>query len=86
MNKHFRDAWYYLRRSGTHLSLGVREELRPAERRVRELTGRETEPEPEPTTKEKVRRNVRDAERRAERRARDALDDARDRIRVRTSR
>jgi hypothetical protein len=84
MNKHFRDAWYYLRRAGNHLSLGVREELRPAEDRVRELTGRE--PAPTPTTKEQVRRNVRDAERRAERRARGAIGDARERIRVRTGR
>ncbi|MFC7079781.1 DUF7553 family protein [Halorussus caseinilyticus] len=43
MNKHFEDAWYYARRAGKHLGRGVREELEPAERRVRKATGRERE-------------------------------------------
>jgi hypothetical protein len=41
MNKHFEDAWYYARRAGKHLTRGVREELAPVERRLRETTGRE---------------------------------------------
>ncbi|RDI72653.1 DUF7553 family protein [Halopelagius longus] len=46
MNKHFEDAWYYLRRAGEHLSVGIREEAEPVERRVRKMLGREEEVPP----------------------------------------
>jgi hypothetical protein len=78
MNKHFEDAWYYLRRAGTHVRAGVREELTPVERRLRAWTGRDAEPEPSPS--ERVRANVREVERKAQRRARGAVSDARERI------
>ena len=84
MNKHFRDAWYYLRRAGTHVGLGVREEFTPMERRLREMTGRERDPKP--SQREKMRQSVRDTERTARHRARDAMHDARTRLRNRTSR
>lgn len=78
MNKHFEDAWYYLRRAWAHLSTGIREELAPVERRVRRWAGRETEPEP--SRGEKVRRNVREAERKAQERAKGAVRDVQERI------
>ncbi|WP_049970368.1 DUF7553 family protein [Haladaptatus cibarius] len=70
MNKHFKDAWYYLRRSGNHLRRGVRAELDTGEQKLRTWTGREWESEPEPTRREKVRRNFRDAEQTVKRRSR----------------
>ncbi|RBI63989.1 hypothetical protein DMJ13_05660 [halophilic archaeon] len=78
MNKHFEDAWYYMRRAGTHLGAGLREELAPVERRVRAWTGRDVEPEP--SRSERVRENVREVERKAQRRAKGAVRDARERI------
>ena len=77
MNKHFRDAWYYARRAGEHLSRGVREELEPAERRLRSATGREKE---ELTRAERWRTELKSTEKRAERRARRAMRRARDRV------
>ncbi|WP_435154395.1 DUF7553 family protein [Haladaptatus sp. DFWS20] len=82
MNKHFKDAWYYLRRSGSHLKRGVRTELNAGERKIRKWTGRERTAEPEPTRREAVRTNIRKAERRVKRRSRDAVKDARKRIRM----
>lgn len=70
MNKHFKDAWYYLRRSGSHLRRGVRTELDTGKRTLRKWTGRERESEPDPTRREKMRRNFRDAERTVKRRSR----------------
>jgi len=78
MNKHFEDAWYYLRRAWTHLTAGVREELAPAERRVRRWVGRETAPEP--SRGEKVRRNVREVEQKAQERAKSTVRDVQERI------
>ncbi|WP_135365626.1 DUF7553 family protein [Halosimplex halophilum] len=46
MNRHFEDTLYYLKRAGQTARKGVREALSPAEERVRELVGREREPEP----------------------------------------
>ena len=80
MNKHFEDAWYYLRRSGSHLRRGVRTEFRPAERKLRELTNREQQTEP--TRREQVRSNLREAERKAKHRSRAVVEDARKRIRM----
>lgn len=78
MNKHFEDAWYYMRRAGTHLGAGLREELTPVERRVRAWTGRDVEPEP--SRSERVKENVREVEQKAQRRAKGAVRDARERI------
>ncbi|KZN23904.1 hypothetical protein A4G99_13820 [Haladaptatus sp. R4] len=78
MNTHFKDAWYHLRHAGSHLGRGLREELQPAERKARELTGRERPPEP--SRREKMRRNIRGVEHEAKRRSRDAVRDARKRM------
>jgi len=78
MNKHFEDAWYYLRRAWTHLTAGVREELAPAERRARRWVGRETAPEP--SRGEKVRRNVREVEQKAQERAKSTVRGVQERI------
>jgi hypothetical protein len=78
MNKHFEDAWYYLRRAWTHLTAGVREELAPAERRARRWVGRETEQEP--SRGERVRRNVRDGRQTARERAKHAVRDVQERL------
>ena len=77
MNKNFEDAWYYERRAAEHLYRGIREELEPVERRLREATGREKE---EMTRTEKWRAEIVDAETRAGRRARDAVRRARSRV------
>jgi hypothetical protein len=66
MNKHFTDAWYYLRRAGEHLYAGVREEAAPIERRVRKATGRETETEMTPTGRARLEAELRRTPRRVE--------------------
>ncbi len=78
MNKHFEDSAYYLKRAATHAKLGVTEQFRSVEGRVRRRLGRE--PEPEPGRVESIVADVRSAERRAERGARDSLAGARQRL------
>ncbi|WP_227355649.1 DUF7553 family protein [Haladaptatus salinisoli] len=80
MNKHFEDGWYYLRRAARHFGRGIRIELEPVERRVRERFGEGSDPEP--SRRERVRSNLREAERAAKRRSRDAMRDVRKRIRT----
>lgn len=80
MNRYFTDAWYHAKRAGTNTYRGLRETLWPVERKVREATGREVEPEP--TRMERVRRRAERAEQRAQRRARDAYEQARRRVRT----
>jgi hypothetical protein len=46
MNKHFQDAWYYLRRAADHLRIGLEEELEPVVAAYHERFGEE-EDEPE---------------------------------------
>ncbi|WP_018259184.1 DUF7553 family protein [Halomicrobium katesii] len=46
MDRHVEDTRYYRKRAGTTAKNGVTAELEPAVRRVRDLTGREAEPEP----------------------------------------
>jgi hypothetical protein len=74
MNRHFSDAWYYLKRAGSHLRSGLAEELAPAADRVRKAAGRKREPEPKRV--EKVQRELR----RAEHKGKDALRGAKGRI------
>jgi hypothetical protein len=80
MNKHFQDAWYYLRRAGSHLGAGLREELEPVERRVRRAVGREREEEPEPTGRERIETELRKAPRRVEKGGKKAVRRAQTRI------
>ena len=77
MNKHFEDAWYYARRAGKHLTRGLREELTPVERRLREATGREKEVT---TRREKWRTGLKTTEDEAVDRARRAVRKARRRV------
>jgi hypothetical protein len=77
MNKHFEDAWYYARRAGEHLTRGLREELTPVERRLREATGREEEVA---TRREKWRTELKATEDEAVDRARRAVRKARRRV------
>ena len=78
MNRHFEDTRYYLKRAGETAKQGVTEELEPIEERVRELTGRETEPEP--GRLEEVREDLRELQERAEGEAKTALGEARERL------
>ena len=78
MNRHFEDAWYYLRRAGNHLAVGLREEAELVERRVREALGRE--PAPEPTGRERLETELRGVPRRAERGGKKAVRRARGHI------
>ena len=81
MSKHFEDARYYLGRAAEHAKAGVREELEPLERRVREMTGAEDETsEPEPGRLERLQQELDELERRAEGEAKAAVQDARERI------
>ncbi|SFR61669.1 DUF7553 family protein [Halogeometricum limi] len=80
MNRHFEDAWYYLRRAGGHLAAGLREEGAPVERRVRKALGREREEEPTPTGRERLETELRGVPRRAERGGKKAIRQARGRI------
>ncbi|WP_049920789.1 DUF7553 family protein [Halopiger djelfimassiliensis] len=75
MNKHFHDSLYYLTRAGEHAKLGIRTTLESVRERVRELTGRE--PEPEPNRLETLRAELTALEENAEGRARDAVKRAR---------
>ncbi|WP_255167194.1 DUF7553 family protein [Natrononativus amylolyticus] len=78
MSKHFDDAQYYLKRASEHAKLGVKETLEPIEAKLRELTGREKEPEPGRV--ESLIEEVKDAERKAEGDAREALGNAREKL------
>ena len=77
MNKHFDDSRYYLSRAGEHAKLGLSEAAEPYTTRLRELVGRDSEPEPEPTRLEAVRDGVVDLERNAAGQARAVVGNAR---------
>ena len=78
MNRHFKDALYYLRRAGEHAKTGLREELEPVEERVREFTGREKPPEP--SRLDRVQAELRDIEKRAEGESKKAVRETRERL------
>ena len=77
MNKHFEDAWYYGKRAGKHLRRGLRQELEPVERKVREATGREKEAM---SRAERLRWELKEREYEVERRARRAVRKVRNRV------
>ena len=56
MNKHFEDARYYLKRTATHVALGIRELLEPVENRIRARLG--LVHEPEPTRRERIQQQL----------------------------
>jgi hypothetical protein len=78
MNKHFEDARYYLKRAGETAGRGLKEELEPIERRFRDLTG--TEEEPEPSRLDSVKADLKSLQERAEGEAEQAIADARVKI------
>jgi len=80
MNKHFRDARYYLRRAGEHAKAGLVEELEPVEARVREFVGREKEEEAPGTRMDRLQYELKGIERRAEGESKRAVKKARTRI------
>ena len=55
MNKHFEDAWYYLRRAAHHLRIGLNEELEPVFDAIDERFGDGDETEEAPTGLDRVR-------------------------------
>ncbi|WP_254535282.1 DUF7553 family protein [Halomarina litorea] len=77
MNKHFEDAQYYLRRAGSTVRKGVREELDPIQRRVQGMVGGE---DPEPSRVDQFRSDLKEIQGRAEGEAREAIGVARGRL------
>ncbi|WP_277553763.1 DUF7553 family protein [Halobaculum limi] len=78
MSKHFEDARYYLGRAADHAKEGVKEELEPVEARVREIVGREKEPEP--SRLDRLEADLKDLSKKAEGDAKEAVQEARDRL------
>ena len=78
VNKHFEDAQYYLKRAGETAKAGVSEEVGRVEARVRELTGREAEPEP--GRLDELKADLKELQGRAEGEAREAIAEARERL------
>jgi len=79
MNKHFEDTRYYLKRAGETAKKGIEEELEPVEERVRELAGKDEEPDP--GRLEEIREDLKDIQNRAEGEAKEAIGDAREKLR-----
>jgi hypothetical protein len=80
MNKHFQDAWYYLRRAFDHLRIGLTEELAPVEAAMRERFGWEEDDTDEPRTRlDRVRTEFRNVDAEPVRKARERIDQYRDR-------
>jgi hypothetical protein len=75
MNKHFEDTRYYVKRAGETAKKGIAEELEPIEERVKNLTGKEAEPEP--GRLEELRADLKDIQKRAEGEAKEAIGEAR---------
>lgn len=64
MNKHFKDARYYVGRAGSAAKKGVKTEAAKAKTRINKARGIETEPQP--SRVEKVKARLKNAEQRAE--------------------
>ncbi|WP_136601727.1 DUF7553 family protein [Salinigranum halophilum] len=76
MNKHFRDAWYYLGRATDHLRIGLAEELAPVEAAARERFGwEETDDESDepPTRLDRVKTEFRRVDTEPVRKARERI-------------
>lgn len=78
MNRHFEDTRYYVKRAGETAKKGIAEELEPVEQRVKELAGRDEEPEP--GRLETLREDLKDIQERAEGEAKEAIGDAREKL------
>lgn len=56
MNKHFKDAWYYLKRAGQEVQVGVVETVSPLEEDLRSRLGIEQiEPESKQSRSERLK-------------------------------
>lgn len=80
MNKHFKDARYYLGRASDHAKRGIKEELEPIEERVREVVGMEEDEEPVPGRIERIQGELKEIEAKAEGEAKEAIGAAREKI------
>lgn len=80
MNRHFKDARYYLKRAGEHVKMGVTEEAEPIVGRVRSLRGEEIVEDAEPSRVDRFSNRVTVASRRAETTARRTFYDVRQRV------
>lgn len=78
MSKHFEDARYYLGRAVDHAKEGVKEELEPVEAKVKELVGKEDEPEL--SRIESIKADLKVLEEKAEGEAREAVAAAREKL------
>ena len=78
MNRHFEDTRYYVKRAGETAKKGVSEELEPIEERVKQLTGREEEPEP--GRLDELRAELRELQHRAEEEATEVIETAREKL------
>lgn len=78
MTEKFEDVRHHVERAVENARAGLKEEFEDAERRARELVGKEKEPEP--SRVEKLQQDLKDLEQKAEGDARDALQKARDRL------
>lgn len=82
MNDHFEDALEQVRKAMESAKEGIKTELEPIEERIRELTGRDQEPEPEPSRIDRLVDDLRALEERAEGEARQAIETAREQLRA----
>ena len=80
MNRHFKDARYYLGRTVFHVRAGLSEQLSPIEARVRKALGREVE-EPQASRVETVKAELRELPSRVGSEVREVATEARGRIR-----
>ncbi|WP_138004690.1 DUF7553 family protein [Halalkalirubrum salinum] len=80
MNRHFKDAWYYLGRTVFHVRAGLSEQLSPIETRVRKALGREVE-QPQVSRVETVKAELRELPSRVAGEAREVTAEARHRVR-----
>lgn len=78
MNRHFRDARYYLKRAGETAWKGVTEEMDPVEQRVRRFVGKETVAEP--GRLDRVKDDIRSIQHRAEDEATSVVGEARQKV------
>lgn len=80
MNRHFKDAQYYLGRTVYHVRKGLSEQLSPIETRVRTALGREVD-EPAASRVETVKAELRELPSRVAGEAREVTAEARHRVR-----
>jgi hypothetical protein len=79
MNKHFEDAWYYLRRAVDHLRIGLEEELAPLEAAMRERFGWESDDDEPQTRLDRFKTEVRKVDTEPVRKARERIGEYRGR-------